>query len=97
MPNRSLIAAAVTVWSVALLVGVLLGLTMLLTDMGVDVDAGLIVNALAAAGAFSAAAAAVWIATSDRRDRKHERDAADHAQARLVLLDVSPIPKTADM
>jgi hypothetical protein len=84
---RSLVAAAVVVWTVALLVAVLLGLPMLLTVEGVHVDAGLIVNALVAA-AFSAAAAAVWVATSDRRVRKRERDAKDQAQAKLVI--VSP-------
>lgn len=36
-------------------------------------------------GAFSAAAAAVWVATTDRRERKDERDAADAAQAALVI------------
>ena len=49
------------------------------------VDAGVIFNALAAVGALSAAAAAVWIATRDRRERKQERDAADEAQAALVI------------
>ena len=34
---------------------------------------GLVINALTAAGSFSAAAAALWIATSDRHDRKQER------------------------
>jgi predicted MFS family arabinose efflux permease len=33
------------------------------------IDAGLIVNALAAVGALSAAVAAVWVATRDRRER----------------------------
>jgi hypothetical protein len=83
---RSLVAVAVVVWSVAVLVAVFLGLPMLLMVVGVDVDAGLIVNALVAIGTFSAAAAAVWVATSDRRERKEERDAADDARARLVVL-----------
>ncbi len=59
---------------------------MLLTVVGVHVDAGLIVNALVALGTFSAAGAAVWIATSDRRDRMKERDADDEAQAKLVIV-----------
>jgi hypothetical protein len=41
------------------LVAVFLGFPMVLTVMGVDVNASVIVNALAAIGAFSAAAAAV--------------------------------------
>jgi hypothetical protein len=52
----------------------------------VYVDAGLIVNALAASGAFSAAAAAVWVATTDRRQRQQERDTENDAQARLVVV-----------
>ena len=86
MPNRSLLAVAIIVWSVAVLVAVLLGLPTLLTVAGVHVDAGLIVNALAAAGAFSAALAAVGIATSDRRERARERDAEDDVQAKLVVV-----------
>jgi hypothetical protein len=53
--TRSLVTVAVVVWSVALLVAVLLGLPTLLTVAGVHVDAGLIVNALAAAAALAAA------------------------------------------
>jgi hypothetical protein len=53
---------------------------------GFDVDAGLIVNALAALGALAAAVAAVWIATTDRRERAKERDAEDEAQAKLVIV-----------
>ena len=74
------------IWAIAQVVAVLLGLPMLLTAMGVHVDAGLIVNALVALGTFSAAGAAVWIATSDRRDRMKERDADDAAQAKLVII-----------
>ncbi|WP_156763350.1 hypothetical protein [Mycobacterium scrofulaceum] len=85
MPNRSLIAAATIVWSVAVLVAVLFGLPALLTMAGVRVDAGLIVNGLAAIGAFSAAGVAVWVATEDRRERKREREAAAEAQAGLVV------------
>lgn len=78
---------AVVAWSVAVLVAVLLGLPMLLTVMGVNVDAALIVNALAAFGTFSAAGAAVWVATSVP---KRLRDAADGTQARLVLVRDEP-------
>ncbi len=55
VPHRSLVTAAVLVWSVAVLVAVLLGLPMLLTVEGVHVEAGLIVNALAAGAALAAA------------------------------------------
>jgi hypothetical protein len=92
---RSLVTIAVVVWSVAALVAVFLGLPMLLTVEGVDLDAGLIVNALVALGTFGAAGAAVWVAISGRRQLKDERDAADHAQARLVLVHV--LPTTADI
>jgi hypothetical protein len=55
MSDRSIVTVAVVVWSVALLLAVLLGLPMLLTVEGVHVDAGLIVNALAAGVALAAA------------------------------------------
>jgi hypothetical protein len=55
---------------------------------GLNVDAGLYINALAAFGSFGAAGTAVWIATTDRQERKRERDAEDAAQARMVI--VSP-------
>lgn len=48
MPDRSLVTAAVVVWSVAIFVAVFLGLPMLLTVEGIDIDAGLVVNAFAA-------------------------------------------------
>jgi hypothetical protein len=56
---------------------------------GIQADAGLIgliVNSLVALGAFAAAGAAVWVATSDRRLRRKERDAEDDAQAELVIV-----------
>jgi hypothetical protein len=87
MPSRSLVTAAVIVFLAAVLVGVFLGLPTLLMVMGVDINAGLIVNALAAIGALSAAVAAVWIATSDRRQREQERRDTDEAQARLVIIE----------
>ncbi|WP_261880423.1 hypothetical protein [Mycobacterium marinum] len=53
-----------------------------------SVDWKLVISALAAFGSISAALAALYIATSDRRDRKREREAADEAQARLVVVNV---------
>jgi hypothetical protein len=41
---------------------------------------------LGALGSLTAAAAALWIATRDRSERVREREAADEAQARLVLV-----------
>ncbi|TLH73675.1 hypothetical protein [Mycolicibacterium phocaicum] len=43
-------------------------------------------NAVSAAGSFLAAAVALWIATSDRRLRKKDRDDADFTQAKLVIV-----------
>lgn len=51
-----------------------------------SIDWGFVVNALAAIGSISAAVVALWIATSDRTERKKERAAADEAQAKLVLV-----------
>jgi hypothetical protein len=48
--------------------------------------ASVIVNGLTAVGAFSAAAAAVWVALTDRGRRKKERDEAEKAQATLVRI-----------
>jgi hypothetical protein len=84
MSNRDLTTIAVIVWAIAALVAAVIGIPMLLTLGGVHVDAGLIVNGLAAIGAFSAAGAAVWVATSDRRVRIRERDEANRVQAALV-------------
>jgi hypothetical protein len=86
MSNRDLTTFAVIVWAIAVLVAVSIGVPMLLTLGGVHVDAGLIVNGLAAIGAFSAAGAAVWVATSDRRERIQERDEAHRMQAALVRM-----------
>jgi hypothetical protein len=85
MSNRRLALAAAIVWATAVLVGVFIAAPLW---FGFDVNIGLIINALAAVGAFAAAAAAVWVATTDRRERKQERDAEDEAQARMVI--VSP-------
>lgn len=49
---------------------------------------GIVVNALAALGSFSAAAVALWIATKDRRERERERAADAQAQANLVQVTV---------
>ena len=88
MSNRDLAGVAAIVWGIAVLVGVLIAAPLW---FGFDVDAGLIINALAALaalaalGAFAAAAAAVWVATTDRRVRIEEGDAEDEAQAALVI------------
>ena len=81
-----LVKLVAIVWSAATLIALFVGLPALLTVAGVEINAGLIVNALAAAGAFSAAGTAAWIATSDRRERKKERDAEDEVQSKLVIL-----------
>lgn len=87
MSNRStfevLVGVAVIVWGIAVLLGVFVAAPLVI---GMHLDAGLIVNALAAIGTFAAAAAAVWVATSDRRIRDRERDAEDTAQAKLVIV-----------
>ncbi len=44
-----------------------------------------------ALGTFGAAGAAVWVAISGRRQLEEARDAADHAQARLVFVGVVPL------
>ncbi|ETZ47007.1 hypothetical protein L839_1101 [Mycobacterium avium MAV_120809_2495] len=67
-----------------------MGLPALLTAQGVNINFALVISALSAAGSFTAAAVAVWIATTDRRQRKRERDAANEAQAKLVILELSP-------
>ena len=55
MPDRFLATVALIVWCVAALVAVLFGLPLLLTLLGVHVDAGLIVSAVAASIALAAA------------------------------------------
>ncbi|OCB39598.1 hypothetical protein A5676_13010 [Mycobacterium malmoense] len=89
MPLRMLVNVAAIVWSAALIVALLVGLPALLTAQGVNINFALIISALSAAGSFTAAAIAVWIATTDRRQRKRERDAANEAQAKLVILDIT--------
>jgi hypothetical protein len=65
---------------------------LLLTVVCLPVNtASLIVNTLMAVGTFAAAGAAVWVAISGRTQAKDERDAADRAQARLVLVYVVPL------
>ncbi|WP_033725483.1 hypothetical protein [Mycobacterium avium] len=90
MPLRTLVKVAAIVWSAALIVALLVGLPALLTAQGVNINFALVISALSAAGSFTAAAVAVWIATTDRRQRKRERDAANEAQAKLVILELSP-------
>jgi hypothetical protein len=83
MSNRHLVLTAAVVWAVAVFVGVFVAAPLW---FGLNVDAGLYINALAAFGSVAAASAAVWIATTDRRERKQERDAEDAAQAKLVTV-----------
>ena len=83
MSNRHLALAAAVVWAIAVLVGAVVAAPLW---FGFDIDAGLIANALVALGTFAAAAAAVWVATGDRRERQRERDAEDDAQAKLVVV-----------
>jgi len=45
-----------------------------------------VADELVALGAFAAAAAAVWVATTDRRVRGRERDTKDAARAKLVVV-----------
>lgn len=54
-----------------------------------SIDWGLVISALAAFGSIGAAVAALYIATKDRRERKQERDAADEAHAKLVILNIN--------
>lgn len=86
MSIRTLVTVAAVVWAIAVLVSVFVGLPTLLTISGVNVNFSLIVNALAALGSVSAAVVALWIATSDRRDRQKEREEADRKQAGLVRI-----------
>lgn len=51
-----------------------------------SIDWGLVVSALAAIGSIGAAVIALYIATTDRRERRRERDAEDEAQAKLVIV-----------
>ncbi|WP_292990647.1 hypothetical protein [Mycobacterium sp.] len=83
MSDRRLLPAAATVLAIATFVGVFVAAPLWL---GYGVDVGLIVNALAAMGSISAAGAALWIATTDRQERKREHDAEDAAQARMVII-----------
>jgi hypothetical protein len=92
MSNRDLAAAAAIVWGIAVLIGVFIAAPLW---FGFDVDAGLIANALVALGTFAAAAAAVWVATTDRRERTQEREAQRLAQATLVLVKVR-VPASQD-
>jgi hypothetical protein len=71
MSNRDLANVAIIVWGIAVLLGVFVGAPLLL---GMQIDVGLIVNALAAAGVFSAAVAAVL--------RGHKRPGSTQERAR---------------
>lgn len=86
MSERSLVKLVAIVLCAGAIVFALIGLPALLTLMDVQINGALIVNALAAVGSLSAAAVALWVATSDQRERKRERDAQDDAQSKLVVL-----------
>jgi hypothetical protein len=64
------------------LIAVALGIAALVHTADWHVNA----TALSAVGSFSAAVVALGIATSDRRERKRERDAADKVEAKLVVV-----------
>ncbi|OKH63392.1 hypothetical protein EB72_11715 [Mycobacterium sp. SWH-M1] len=70
--------------------GVALVVVAALLTVGVLDDAGSAADWVAAGGAIFAAVIALNIATRDRRERKSERDDADHAQMRLVRVTVTP-------
>jgi hypothetical protein len=69
----------------------------LVRDLGWTLDLGLVVNALSAAGAVGAAAAALMIASRDRKDRERQRLAASEAQARLVRITVRQLSEMVPM
>jgi hypothetical protein len=54
------------------------------------IELGPLTEWLAGIAAAGAAIVALWIATRDRWERRRERDAADEAQANLVLVEVFP-------
>jgi hypothetical protein len=76
--RRALAITAITVSAILVLIAVLVTIQMFL---GPRIDVSLIVNGLAAMGSFTASVVALWIANSDRRQRKFERRAAEEAQA----------------
>jgi hypothetical protein len=82
-----LATVAIIAAEIAIMAGLVIGLRLL---VGMHVDAGLIVNSLVALGAFSAALAAVWVTTSDRRR-------AARAQAQLVVLNITQMRAHPDM
>lgn len=61
MPDRFLVAVATIVLLVAMLVGVVLGVPLFLTEEGIDVNAGLIVTGAAALGTVGAL---VWASST---------------------------------
>jgi hypothetical protein len=76
---------ALIIWGIGILLAVLAG-SLFLFDHYSEVNLGLVISALSAIASTSGALIALWIATSDRQDRQHERDAADFAQAKLVTV-----------
>jgi hypothetical protein len=67
---------------IAGLIGAGLGIAALVHTANWNLNA----NALSAASSFTAAAVALWVATTDRWERKRERDTADRVRARLVVV-----------
>jgi hypothetical protein len=90
-------SAAVIVVSTAALVATFVGMPLVMTYYGAHIDVGLIVNAFAALGALAAAVAAVWVATSDRRQAAQQRTHADAAQAALVMIEPRKLIGTAGL
>jgi membrane protein implicated in regulation of membrane protease activity len=95
MSNRALLVVTILVscvFGALLCVGIVLPLVFHGVGTGTAVGTA-IVGELAAAGSFSAAVAAVGIATHDRRlrerDRKQEQDDADEVEARLIVVEPS--------
>jgi hypothetical protein len=88
MPNRSLFTAAAIVGAIAVLVAVFLDLPMLLTAEGIDVNAGLIISAVAAVGTVGTLLWAVVNGLELRRqadaDRREATAEKQMEQARRV-------------
>jgi hypothetical protein len=84
MPNRTLASVAVIVWGIAVLLGVFVGAPLLL---GLPINVGLIVGVLSPIATFAAVAASLWIALSERRELRRERDEHDRKQAGLIRVE----------
>ncbi len=75
--NRSLVAIAVGVWSVAVLLGMFVGLPTLLTLNGIGVNAGLIIEGATAVGTVGTLIWAVVNGLNLRRQADYDRRQAD--------------------